>query len=730
MRLPHQTHDWSEVADEIGAKPQLRDPWPGIRGLWWCFVLGLVLIFGRRVWIEWADGAAYRTLAARPIERHIRLPAQRGRILARDGQVLAEDESVACVGVQYRWLEEPVDASWLRRTARNRLSAAERQVPARVRQAEQQILEQRALIQAEVARLCEITPHEWQRRRAEVQRQVTTIRDSVNRARLARWQAARRAAAREMRSTWHNWYERARYILLPDATQPPPEPITIAEELDFQVMAEGLAPETARRVAALGEQLPAVRVVTRQRRRYPQGASAAHVVGYLGPLEEHSTKSTREHRGKTGLERAFQETLQGTAGTRIEHLRRNGQLLVAFDAVEATHGRDVRTTLDLQLQQSAELLLADALARRAAQTGDAIPAGGAIVALDCSTGAVLAAASLPGFDPNWFERRDAARVSALLHDAAHPLLDRTTQMQIPPGSVFKVLTALALLEATPTDIQDSYVCRGYLQNPDQQRCAIFTRYGTGHGPVGLHEALVQSCNCYFFHHAGWLGAETLLRYATHFGFGTPSGIELLGEAAGHLPELAEVQQRAWRVGDTQALAIGQGPITVTPIQVARMMACIANGGALVRPHLVASERDAPRSHDLLATLMSDESLQAVRRALCDVVECERGTAYTTGGPSRPSMAGKTGTAESSGGLPDHAWFAGYAPAEVPEVAFVVALEHGGEAAQTAVPLARRLLEHMERLGYFSTAATPRVTWNRRAASEGDAAPAEAAPGLQ
>ena len=246
-------------------------------------------------------------------------------------------------------------------------------------------------------------------------------------------------------------------------------------------------------------------------------------------------------------------------------------------------------TLDLALQRTAEALLDSACQRRDALSADARASGGAVVILDVHSGAVLAAASAPRFDPNWFaaagQARSEEQVARLLTDPAHPLFDRVCRMALSPGSVFKPITAAALLEAAKIDPHAPIHCQGYLHRTDAQRCMIYTRRGIGHGEVNLSDALAMSCNVYFFQAAGAMGPQPLCDWAARFGLGRPTGIDLPGESAGHVPQ---PDAGPWKLADTQALAIGQSRLTVTPLQMARVMAAIANGGLLVHPHILNS----------------------------------------------------------------------------------------------------------------------------------------------
>ncbi|MHB8901974.1 MAG: penicillin-binding transpeptidase domain-containing protein, partial [Thermoguttaceae bacterium] len=311
-------------------------------------------------------------------------------------------------------------------------------------------------------------------------------------------------------------------------------------------------------------------------------------------------------------------------------------------------------------------------------------------------------------------------VAQLLAGPGQPLFNRSVQMAIPPGSVFKVATAVALLEETAVRPQDTVLCRGYLRSPDSLRCALFRQQGRGHGEVTLSDALCASCNVYFFDRAGRLGWAPIANWACKFGFGRPTGIDLPYEAAGGLPSPRPVP--GGNIDHAAELpSIGQGEVTATPIQVARMMAAVANGGKLVTPHLVRGyglpladgitgrgegpavdeEVDATTTQPIAA--LSPGVLAEIRAGLVRAVTDPSGSAY--GGTDSPplSWAGKTGTAETGVDGQEHAWFAGYAPANDPRIVVVVALERAGNASESAVPIARRLLG---RLGPVLTDSQP------------------------
>ncbi len=387
-------------------------------------------------------------------------------------------------------------------------------------------------------------------------------------------------------------------------------------------------------------------------------------------------------------------------------------MLSVVERREPASGGDVVITIDAPLQASAEALIDRAVRRldRQPSESDTAAHGGAIVALDVRTGEVLVAASAPRFDPKWFADGDA-RVQSVLDDPGRPLFDRAVRMAIPPGSVFKPLVALALLESGVVDPQTVFRCQGYWEDPDRLRCMLFRQQGIGHGDMTLADALVQSCNVYFFEHAIALGAGPLVNWSGKLGFGATSGIELPDEAAGQLPAPEQLRQ----LRELQSMAIGQGELTATPLQIARLYAAIANGGYLLTPRItragVDSEsrlRSAAES-EMPATArnaeLSPAALAVVREALRRVVDDPSGTAHATVRLPNLTIAGKTGTAETGGGQEDHAWFAGYVPTESPRIAFVVVLEHGGSGSSVAGALARGLVLRMQQLGYFGPLKT-------------------------
>ncbi|MFH1264816.1 MAG: penicillin-binding transpeptidase domain-containing protein [Planctomycetota bacterium] len=751
---------WPRFRRDERALPAVVDPRRRMRLCLVGFLVPLLLVFARVVQLEITDGPAFRSEAAKPLVRRQSLPGVRGRILARNGTVLACDKEILALAVHYRWLEEPPNPRWLRWTARSQLSKAERRNPERVAAEEAQVRADRAELASRLARLTGISDDEWRRRARRVQVRVERIAESVNRRHLDEFDRGGgwlgHSAAVPQISTLlglrfaqppptkpsnspeaepaGSLFERVSgqvADVLRASMDEPPNRITVAEELEYHVIVEDVPLALVAEVEAHPDRYPCVKIALGSRRAYRAGPLAANVLGHLGPVEPEEVKGgdaedayhPEDRTGRAGLELHYEHLLRGRRGVAVELTDRSGRVLSSHRQREPGVGRDLVVTLDPGLQRAAERLLASALERRAIRSAEAEPAGGAILVLDVHTGAVLTAASAPGFDPNLFAGGGGDDLDRLLHDPTHPLFDRTLKMAIPPGSVFKTVSAAALLEAAAVDPNERFFCRGHLDRPDRLRCAIYTRHGIGHNEITLADALAESCNVYFFHHAGQLGPDPWIDWALRFGFGQATGVDLPGEAAGTLPTPATIRDlegHAWRTADTQMLAIGQGSLQVTPLQVARMMAAVANGGLLVTPHVVSglglpeladrqSAARAPEPWDDPIRVpaprripgLDASTLAVIRDGLRRVVSDARGTAHGTVDIESIPIAGKTGTAETGPGRLEHAWFAGYVPADKPKLAFVVVLEHAGDAAEAAGPVANRLVRHMQQLGHLA-----------------------------
>lgn len=709
---------------------------PGMRlGLW--FVLCAACLGGialRLVQLQWKLSGAYLAEFNRTIEKREPIPSRDGRILTAEGHVLAEDVEIFSVQAHYRWLEEPVNPGWLKQQALSRLKRADRRRPALVRREMETILRQRTELWQRLAVLSHQDPARLRATCSRIQSRIEKLRATLE----ARRAPAESPAAISLSSadfTLAGCWEHVKAALTTPPSRGELEPLVLAEELDYHSILPEVSLAKIADIESHPEQYPGLRVCLTTRRRYAQGEVAPHVIGYRVPISDEQLQRRQtqyphgsdpldyrpaDRIGMSGLEKYYERQLRGLRGEKSLIYTRSGELLRTDVLRRPRLGRDLVLTLNLPVQRAAEQLLDEALQSISQDeiTGRPLPLpqGGAIVALDVRTGAVLAAASAPRFDVNTFVLHDTAAWERIAADHRKPLFSRPTHMTLPPGSVFKAVSALAYLQEGTIDPEATFHCQGFLDTSQRYRCAIFRSAGVGHGDLSLVDALARSCNVYFFATARRGGPEALHEWGARLGFGTPTGVDLPDERSGNLPPLPVVPagKRRRLSGDTLGLAIGQAQLTATPLQVARMMAAIANGGKLVTPRLVEttgltmSEETGGLASDDVGLVESQEipdlspsALAWVRRGLQMVVADSHGTGYKTVRLPDISIAGKTGTAEAGGQRPDHAWFAGYVPADRPRVAFVVVLEHAGSGGHAAGPLARKFVQSMRQQGLLS-----------------------------
>lgn len=415
------------------------------------------------------------------------------------------------------------------------------------------------------------------------------------------------------------------------------------------------------------------------RRTYPAGALASNVLGYVGEISEEELRaSSREEYsggdliGKTGIERSYEIDLRGIAGEEALEVDARGRKVRTLDSRTVVKGQDLKLTLDMGVQKRAVELLSGHK--------------GALVAMDIHTGAVLALVSSPTYDNNplaWGvsgkEWRDMTR------DPNKPMLDRSITGVYPPASTFKALVALAALEENMATTSTSFFCSGALRLPSRTfRC--WRR--SGHGTVNILSALQYSCDVYFYQVGMKLGIDLLLKWCREFRLGEATGIDLPGEASGTIagPEWKRRRfKENWYQGDTINYSIGQGYLLLTPLQMARIYAAIANGGKLVTPFLCDRAYREPT-----ALPISLEKLAVVQKGLDYVVR--KGTG-SRAGEFGVTIAGKTGTAQNAHG-DDHALFAGYAPADHPRYVAVAVIEAGKHGSSVASPIVGEVLAHI------------------------------------
>ncbi|MGH6691273.1 MAG: penicillin-binding protein 2, partial [Gammaproteobacteria bacterium] len=436
-------------------------------------------------------------------------------------------------------------------------------------------------------------------------------------------------------------------------------------------------------------ELPGVIVEVEPQRTYPSSRFAAHLLGYVREANEEQLKGGRHRRGdmvgQTGLERLLDEYLRGRDGGESIEVDAMGRPVRLMQQTEPHPGAQVITTIDRRVQEAAE----QALEGRA----------GAIVVMDPRNGDVLAMASAPAFPIDRFTGTiDRDAWLAVVRDPEHPMLNRALQTQYAPGSVFKVVvTAAGLQEGTLTPM-DRVHCNGEFH----LGAWTFKDWKEGgHGGVDLHRAMAQSCNIFFYQAGLKIGGAAIAKYASAFGFGRPTGVDLQSEKPGLLPKPKIRRGRQiWQAGETVNMSIGQGALLVTPLQVARFMSAVANGGVLWKPRLVQRVVRADRGtvYSDPGQVMGHVDLSPVvwaflKQSLWSVVN-EGGTGTAARIPGL-DIAGKTGTAQmianskASRGE-DHAWFAAFAPAREPEVVVVVLVERGGKGGQVAAPIAKKI----------------------------------------
>ena len=442
---------------------------------------------------------------------------------------------------------------------------------------------------------------------------------------------------------------------------------------------------------------PELDVLAEPRRSYPYGELAAHVLGYVGEASrvqletaEFSDFRAGDIVGKSAVERVYNRHLAGRNGSRKILVDSLGRTIDELARVPPEEGDALELTLDLDLQIAAEEQLGG---RR-----------GAVVAFDPRNGEILAMASQPAFDPNWFAARISRREwNRLVADEHHPLQNRALQSTFAPGSVFKLVVALAGLESGGIDPNQSYFCGGGV-----------TLYGHhfrcwkkgGHGSVSLREAIRSSCNVYFYQLGKGLGIDLISGFGHAIGLDRPTGIDLVGEVAGLVPSKEwkrRTYRQKWYRGETVSVAIGQGPVHLTPLQLARMVGILATGAAAP---LHVARNQLPRgqsARNTPAINISSDNLDLVREAMWEVVN-----RFGTGRAAQVNgfdVCGKTGTAQTIGraGLSKlaagqasrftaNAWFVGFAPQKFPEIAVVVLVEAGGSGGAVAAPIAAKILQ--------------------------------------
>lgn len=612
------------------------------------------------------------------------IPARDGRILTRDGVILAQNQTRYDIAVQYRWLETPSDPAWLRQMVAQKLTKAERKNPALRHAAEQEILAQRAQLLRDLAELTGDSPEQMSLAAATIQAQVEKIVEAVEGRRREREAEPAAIHTRDLANVqnWMRW-------LMDELTTSPDrarrDPVIVKEELQDHVLLTNVSLDVVGRVQSQPARFPGVAVRSVTARDYPQNDLAANLVGVRRWRIPTEGGTPREH-AENGLELAYDAQLRGVSGeARVERSHRGVEVARQIER-GPRDGSDLALTIDSRLQKIAEDLLDESAP---------VARGGCLVAMDLWTGELLALAASPRASLTVLQRPTRMEWDTLTNDPRQPLFSRELRMALPPGDLFKLVTAAAALNQQVAGLDSLYDCRGYLTNPQEYRCPVFQLTGRGHGAVTIPEAWAESCQTCFFDLAQRLPPAALSHWGARFGFGHGTGVGLLQENSGKLPDLAQVELKAARRAALQ-VSIGQGELLVTPLQIARMIAAIANGGTLVTPQVVTDFEQLRRRKTLTtAAIASPDIIHALRlMLLTSASHSESLTQYA----EIEGLAQAAQACVARGGLDvQHGWYAGYAPVERPRIALVVALERTEDPTRAPL-IAREFLMEMLGLG--------------------------------
>lgn len=469
------------------------------------------------------------------------------------------------------------------------------------------------------------------------------------------------------------------------------------------VVKDNLSLEEVALIEARKLELPELIIETEPKRFYPFKNFAAHALGYLQELSPEDRESGRymgrrmgELVGKTGIERVCENRLVGTNGEKIEIVDSLGRSKGEVTRHEPKKGQNIRLALDFDLQQKAEELLEGR--------------EGAVVVLDARNGEILALASYPDFDPNRFINRFTPEEWLdLVSSPEFPLENRAIRGLYSPGSIFKLTMALGALDLGLITDRTTYFCPGKIQIYGHPFSCWLEQ---GHGSMNLYNGIRNSCNVYFYQLGKKMGIDEISRYAKMLGLGGKTGIDLPGEKEGLVPDpqwKKEARGEPWYPGETISVSIGQGPILVTPLQIAVHTAIIANRGDRITPHLLISDSISPLNEDKQKRLAQNKATEIEKSVFEKVIEGmwkvvnEQGTGRAAR-ISEFDVCGKTGSTqlkssskeerleESEEEVKTHSWFTGFAPRDNPEVIITVLVEYGGTGGATAAPVAKRLFE--------------------------------------
>ncbi len=482
-------------------------------------------------------------------------------------------------------------------------------------------------------------------------------------------------------------------------------------------IAEGIPREAVAEFSESSDKFPGINIVTEPVREYTSGVLASHILGYASTIssEEYEKRKDTYNQndiiGKTGIEYVFEEYLKGQDGTKQIDMAVDGTITSEYTSEEAVAGSDIVLTIDSNLQKVTEQALEANIQKIASggfsQTFDT--KAGSCVVMNVKTGEILAMASYPNYDPADFVNGISTdKWNQYNTDPAKPLMNKAVQNAYPPGSIFKMVTAIAGLESgavTRTEkINDTGI---YAKYGETWPCWYYTDYHRGHGYLNVSQAIERSCNYFFYETGDRMGIETLAKYAKYFGLGVKTGVELPSETSGAMatPEYAETVNVLWSKGQTINASIGQGLDSFSPLQMAKYISMLANGGHDIDVSIVKSiikpdgtEASTEEINNFVNQKLGlqeeqteqleihQENLNAILEGMKSVTSDTTGTAYVRFQDFGISVGGKTGSAEAIGENEQevvHGWFAGFAPFEDPEIAVVVMVENGGHGNYTA-----------------------------------------------
>ena len=466
-------------------------------------------------------------------------------------------------------------------------------------------------------------------------------------------------------------------------------------------------------------ELTGVNVVIEPIRKYYMGNLASHIIGYMGRISDENKEEIQNNGdeyeyenddkiGQAGIEKTFEEYLRGTDGIKQIDMDVEGSITGEYVSKEAIGGTDIVLSIDANLQAVAERALVQNIEK--IRTGGFSQAfntkGGSVVVTNVNTGEILAMASYPDYDPAVFYNGITSEQLNIYNDLG-VWTNRSTQSAYAPGSTFKMVTAIAALETGTTNTTERINDNGPYPAAHNPACWYYNQYGRGHGPLNVTGAIEKSCNYFFYEMGNRMGIDTLSKYAKYFGLGMKTGIELIRENSGVVAQksITESKGEAWTVGDTLVASIGQGYNNFTPVQMAKYISMVANGGNKIDLSIVknivnpdGSQLEKAEIREFLNKKLgnleqeetdiqgiSEDTMKAVKEGMRSVTSDEGGTAYSIFKNFPIEVGGKTGSAETSSraGADVNAWFVGFAPFDNPDIAVVVVVENGGDGSYTA-----------------------------------------------